>query len=122
MKRTIDTTNLTNRLNSEYLKSEIPIEKFTYLRKIINICNRNNIKIVIVVSPFYEMNKNIEKMNGQIKEICTYDKNVVFLDYSNYLEIYQQAEYFQDNFHLNYKGFEVFSEALSKNIKVCCLN
>ena len=67
--RIIDTTNLTNQLNTEYFESKIPSQKFAYLNNLIKLCQCRNIKMVIVVSPYYKMNHNLEMMIDQIKSI-----------------------------------------------------
>ena len=114
----IDTSRLSNKIDIMFPGPTIPSEKFITLKQLIALCCNNNIKIAIVSSPVYQMNKNFDGMMTQIKRMCLQqNKNVYFLDYSRYKSLYKQPVYFKDNLHLNYNGAKIFSEAISKELK-----
>jgi hypothetical protein len=115
--RQLDTSDLHKKLDLEYISSEIPNEKFYYFEQMISLCNRENIKMIAIVSPFYKMNKNMEAMVRQIKENCYRFDNLIFLDYSRYLEITDRIDFFYDNLHLNYQGAKFYSDVFSKKLK-----
>ena len=113
----IDTNGLVRQINMDFSRPIIPSEKFIALKRLITLCNNNNIKIVIVVSPVYQTNNNLDEMTNQIKTICLQYKNIYFLDYSKHEHIYKQNKLFYNYLHLNYSGAKMFSEAISNELK-----
>lgn len=99
--------------NTIYDNGEIELEKVNYFIKFIELCKKNNIKLLVVYSPIY-MNSATASMKF-IKKICE-KRGVDFWDYSN--DPYMiKREYFRDTQHLNDKGAHVWSSYLSHIIK-----
>jgi hypothetical protein len=88
-----------------------------YLDKIINFCNTNNIKIVLISMPNYKSlnlkNKSIKKVFDN--HIITLKDKVVYWDYSDYIGIEKKHFYNED--HLNENGAIIISSLLNKRIK-----
>lgn len=99
--------------NTIYDNGEIELEKVNYFIKFIELCKKNNIKLLVVYSPIY-MNSATASMKF-IKKICE-KRGVDFWDYSN--DPYMiKHEYFRDTQHLNDNGAHVWSSYLSHIIK-----
>ncbi len=60
-----------------------------------------------------ERNKNIDKLNAQIKQLAQ-KEDVIFLDINQKLsnKIYLKDEYTRDQLHLNANGYKIWSESL----------
>lgn len=98
--------------------SEEPIlpEAEIYLRKIIEYCQENNIKITLYSAPMYELqllsindyDRYVKQVNSIAREygIAYYDFN---LCKEEILPI-QGVQYFYDIGHMNYKGTELFTD------------
>jgi hypothetical protein len=113
----IDTAGLADYINRLFPTTSIPAERLNVLRQFIAVCNDNDIKLVVVVSPVYQSNTNLETMIREIKAVCTPSKNFYFLNYCKLGSVHQNRNYFKDNLHLNYEGAKVFSETVSKDLK-----
>lgn len=90
--------------------------KITYLNKIINLCETENIRLISVISPTYlkfdQKNRIIDKLKTILNK-----KNIEFYDYSNDTSFYQKKVFFKDQLHLNEVGADIFSNDLAEKIK-----
>ena len=113
---TIDTTGL---LKTVYrgMPNAFPQEKFTHMRHLLNTCQENDIKVVVVNSPVYVTTSNYDAISQQIKNISSEYSNTHYIDYSKHDSVYNKVAFFKDNTHLNYKGAVIFSKALSNELK-----
>jgi hypothetical protein len=98
--------------NIDRTYSENQIE---YLLKIVDICKKYKVKLILLNTPTYVYYKNENdsyKLNQFIKKnIYNY---VEYWDYSNYL----LPDFGYGDFgHLNYRGAEIFSKKLNNDIK-----
>ena len=84
-------------------------ESVLYLKAIISMLKKHNIKPLIIFEPQYNNNLryNINDIHNEFKEV-----NII--DLTNFLF---PKELWADNKHLNYKGRELYSEYLIKIIK-----
>lgn len=98
-----------------YQNEKIDQNKFIYLNKIIKICNRNNIKLIGVISPTYLKYDTNNIIINKIKEIFK-SNSLKLYDYSNFPKIYGNPKYFKDQLHMNFIGANIFSENLSNKI------
>jgi len=80
---TLDTFGLYNKVNSQYPNAEIPIDKYLYLQQIISLCDKNDLKLIVVVCPIYQRNSNLDEMTEQIRKVCTAFNDLIFIDYFN---------------------------------------
>lgn len=89
-----------------------------YLRKIIEYCQEEEIRLTLIVSPIYELQTfstgDYDSYRLQIANIAE-EYGVPFYDFNlckeKYLDI-QHPEYFMDTGHLNATGAVVFTEVL----------
>jgi len=109
---TIDENNF---VPMKYNNEKIDTNKFIYLKKIINLCSLNDIKLIGVVSPTYLKYDVNNIVINQFKSV--FDSNKLeFYDYSDFYKLYNTPKYFKDQLHLNKLGAEVFSEELANKI------
>ncbi len=94
-----------------------------YFNKILDLCQQNNIKVVLVRYPLSkefdtEERKIVpaDKLVTEIEEIASrYSVYRGTLDYRNIF--YDHPEYFFDPDHLNVKGSDLFTERLKEDLK-----
>jgi len=86
--------------------------RYYYLKKFIDECSRENVRLIFTVSPFYS------KMNQEVLapflEECS-DKKIPVWNYSKALCGIDSL--FNDNIHLNSVGAEVFSKNIAHKLK-----
>ncbi|MCD7724080.1 MAG: DUF1574 domain-containing protein [Clostridiales bacterium] len=89
-----------------------------YLRKIVELCQKENLEITLIVSPIYELQMlsidTYDNYREKIVEIANeYDIN--FYDFNLIKEEYlpiEKTEFFRDAGHLNCKGVEMYTNFL----------
>jgi hypothetical protein len=113
----IDTAGMMNTVDESFSSSSLPPEKFIYLKQLIDVCEKNNIKLIVASSPVYLANINHDEMVEQIKTFCGQFKNLVYVDYSKLEKTYMQQNFFKDNSHLNYDGAKIFSTVFAEDFK-----
>jgi hypothetical protein len=94
-----------------------------YFEKILQLCDKNNIRVILVRLPmskeFYEEETRIvpaDKLYADIEKIASgYTTYYGILDYHNLF--FDHPEYFFDPDHLNIKGSDLFSEQLASDLK-----
>ncbi|MBC8061070.1 MAG: DUF1574 family protein [Clostridiaceae bacterium] len=90
-----------------------------YFKKTLELCNENNIKVLVVTAPLpkptMDYVKNYEKYNNQITSI-TNKFGFEYIDY-NKQETAFKNEFFYDSNHLNFKGTEALDNSLMPIIK-----
>ena len=93
------------------------------LEEIIQICQSNSIKVVLVFSPEYDemqlLEKNRAEVFGKFREIAQRYK-VQFWDWSD-KPISRSKEAFNNSQHLNATGAEWFSQDLAKRLQTAAL-
>jgi hypothetical protein len=112
-----DTSGITDMVNKTYSSPVLPEGSFTYLSQIVEICRKNNIRIVIVSAPVYQVNKNHDEMVNQLQIFCSENQGVSYRDYTKNELTYKKKHLFKDNTHLNYDGARIFSEMFANNLK-----
>lgn len=88
--------------------------KLAYIEKIVKLCQRNNVSLLLVGSPKYGQ-KDSEALRP-VKRIAE-KYGVLFLDYYAEPSFMAHKEYFKEPMHLNCEGARVFSEMIAKYIK-----
>jgi hypothetical protein len=112
----MDTVGVTNYMKASFPNSTISAEQTSLLHQFISVCDKNDIKVAVVVSPVYQSNGNLDAMTKLVERKCQGYKNLSFFDYSKYDTTYQRNVFFKDNLHLNYQGARIFSEVISKRL------
>lgn len=91
---------------------EIDELKINYLKKIIKTCNSNNIKLIIIKSPWYA---EYPEKSSLLEEIA-FENKITFWNFTN-LDFFSERSFFYDESHLNEKGAELFTEFVVDKIK-----
>ncbi|MFO0320990.1 MAG: hypothetical protein ACK504_01030 [Bacteroidota bacterium] len=104
------------KLSIEKIKtSVITIKNRTYLDSIINFSKKNNIKLLLVTTPFYGGTSkfiiNSNRLSKQLKDIA-FVQHVSFFNYSD-SAVFKNPKYFKDVYHLNLEGAMIFSKMIS---------
>ncbi len=83
-----------------------------YLRKIVDVCNKNNIQLIFVTAPIANVSmehiKNYDIVNSAVSDFAEENK-VPYLDYNivNKNEKLLENKNFRDDAHLNHSGVEI---------------
>ncbi|MGP1515050.1 MAG: hypothetical protein ACTTJH_03730 [Bacteroidales bacterium] len=80
-------------------------------KEIIDICKQHNIKLFVVVSPYYYHQNEMSLPYVLLKNMC-YNTNTLFFDYMNYSFFDSQPQLFYDINHLNRTGSQIFTYKL----------
>ncbi|MCK4589129.1 MAG: DUF1574 family protein [Nanoarchaeota archaeon] len=119
----IDLHQIANNRVKHYFQGQIispPL--MLYFTKIFDLCEKNNISIVLIKSPVtQEYLQEVAKRDIAIDDsysiinsfVKRYD-DVYYLDYQNY---FGDPNLFWDSDHLNHKGAEVYSKLVDKDLK-----
>ena len=100
-----------------YLEKEyFDPNKIIYIKKIINLCKIENIKLISVISPTYDKYDVNNTIINEIRDIFN-SENIEFYDYSDFSKLYKRPEFFKDQLHMNNMGSDIFSKDFSKKIK-----
>ena len=89
--------------------------KLSYVRKFIEKCKEEGIRLIFCSSPFYGKTQE-STYNDPIKDICS-ESNIPFLDFSEDEEINGDFRYFSDAVHLNERGSILFTRKLVSALK-----
>ena len=94
---------------------EIPVQNNSYLKEIIDLCNKNNIKLVLVSFPS-QNSWNYEKHNTTLK--VANENNIEFIDLNlTNLNIDWKTDTKDRGKHLNYLGAKKVSNYIGKYLK-----
>ncbi|PNQ73890.1 hypothetical protein C1T31_06065 [Hanstruepera neustonica] len=85
----------------------------TYLLKIYDYCNRNNIKLILLNSPIHpKMDEDLQTNKELYCDFASQNMpEATLINYSNY---FQDETYFSDISHLNDNGAQIFSTHLKQ--------
>ncbi len=106
-------------ITRDSIYSLISIEHIHLFEAFIQECKENNIKLVVVFSPFYiegqEIEVNFDVIMQFYRELMK-KHDIPFYDYSK-IPINYSTEYFYNMMHLNKTGAEMFSKQLASDLK-----
>jgi hypothetical protein len=111
---------LKKNMSDTVLKTLVPIEGFIDTIKVnrvidlINLCHKNNIRLIIIQSPIYA-NITQTKILDLLKSI-TKENNATFWNFANDSVFVNNPAYFQDFDHMNETGAVYFSNLLVSRI------
>ena len=100
-------------VRNEYDDCDLDEMKLDYLQKMIDITNKNHIKLILVLSPKYRIESS--KAIDTIKKIANKNK-LPMLDFQNESSL-MRHEYFRDVRHLNDEGAHVWTSFISHYLK-----
>lgn len=93
-----------------------------YMKKIINLCEENNVKLIFVTAPIAPVSmkfiKNYESIYSKVKKFAK-ENNITYLDYNivNAEENLVTDDNFRDDAHLNDSGVKIISNHFVNFIK-----
>lgn len=93
-----------------YVEQEIDAFKLSKLQGFINICKENDIRLLIVASPFYASFK--KDISDPIRDIASKNR-IQFIDYLQKEDYIKNNSYFYDKGHLNSEGAAKFSSEIA---------
>lgn len=109
--------------NTKLLDTKIKEESLNYFDKIIKLCKRNNIRVILVVTPVTENlileYNNLDDIFSQYIDLAK-EYNCEYYDFNldkNRVKLYSEETSFYDNTHMSDSGAEVFSNRLTEIIK-----
>lgn len=92
----------------------------SYLSKLVDFCEQENIKLILVNFPKYHKDKHYQCYSYHFDETRKlYFQQVDYLDFSR---MYDDKSYFSDMIHLSHKGSQEFSRFLNTNSLKTLLN
>lgn len=83
---------------------------------IVNLTKENNIKLIIILSPYFNKDDTLTRSISIIKQRCE-NQNISFLNYLNDTSFVGHTELFFDEGHLNNKGAILLTQKISSQIK-----
>lgn len=89
--------------------------KHHYFIKLIELCQKKNITLIITTSPMYKATTS--DCFSPIKDLCI-KYNIPFIDFYANNEISITKRYFKDSSHMNHDGATIFSSAVASKIKI----
>ena len=90
-------------------------QKLKYLKRFIHQCKLNNIKLIFINAPYYEISSEIKWIN-YLEEICD-EENIVFLNYNNDSFFLSHRELYNDVMHFNKYGAEEYTKRIIPDLK-----
>lgn len=88
--------------------------KIDYLSQLADVCRSNNVKLIIIASPWYKM--RISSILAPVEDICK-KKGLIFLNHLFDNEYRTNKSLFIDAAHLNKQGAEKWSAQIGREIK-----
>lgn len=101
-------------LGQGYPITKVDSLKLKYVQKFIDLCRKNNIKLVFVVSPMYV--KVDKDYYDPLKAIAARN-HVPFMDYHTEGLFLDHPDYFRDSNHLWDKGARLYSSIFASDLK-----
>ncbi len=90
--------------------------KIAAYKEFIDICKKNNIKLFVAISPFFQnLNSRSNKIIKVLEDVAL-ENNVDFFDYSNDTACTNYAHLFYNVNHLNTKGANIYSRKLAGKV------
>lgn len=90
--------------------TEIDSLKLSYVERIINLCNSNEIPLVFLISPWYEYGDDMREYEPAFELCKRYSVQVI--NSLNNLKFSHNKEFFQDDCHLNNDGAIEYTRSL----------
>ncbi len=118
-----DLLSKTNNLDVPELKEDFEPDNYSIcnLKRIINLCKKNNTELILFHSP--DMKSIRQRNKAHNEEACinlllsiAKESQIEYWDYSSLEEITGRTEYFYNATHLNAEGARKFSTILAENL------
>jgi hypothetical protein len=93
---------------------DIPAKQVQYLKRIVDICRKEDVSLWIIISPLYRPTMEEEKISIQIKDFAEIN-NISFIDFS-FNQTFSDYRFFKDHLHLTTSGAEIFSTMVRDSV------
>ena len=90
----------------------IPAKQQLYLKAIADLCNEEEVKLWIIISPLYNTTEGEKMISAEVAGFAR-DNGIGFLDFSRSLTDYR---FFKDHLHLSTAGAEVFTSMVRDSL------
>ena len=97
-------------------KYNVDTLKVKMLQSFINDCQKRDIKLFLVVSPYYMNIKGIDYSDKLVRESAV-SNHIPYLDYSQKEVFTNNSKLFDDTVHVNVTGAKIFSSMLAGDLK-----
>lgn len=95
--------------------------KLSYLNRLAGECSQRGIKLFFTISPFYNSKSNSAQLHQALYAIAK-KNGIPVLDHFSDKDIAFNKELFQDSYHMNHTGAEMFSRRIAHDIKQMLAN
>ena len=108
-------------LEEETNPQEIDSKKIEYIQRYIDLCDRNNVRLIFMISPKYTI---VDGHHYDVLKDIARKNNIPFLDYHTAGLYIDHPDYFKDESHLWDKGARLYSSIFASDLKriLQCLN
>ena len=89
--------------------------KIKYIHKYVQLCKKNGINLIFAVSPYYKKLPPKQKWVAEIQRIA-HNSHIPFLYHEKDTIFLQHREWFNDPYHLNHKGANIYTKMLCTEI------
>ena len=103
-----------NKIVVEERNNDIDSLKLSYVEKLIVDANTNNIPIIFMISPRYGSDSDASSYNPEISLCEKY--GVAYYNFMNYMPIATNADYFQDEGHMNDMGAIAYTNMIVQDV------
>ena len=90
--------------------------KIKYMYNIFELCNQNNVKLVVLMSPSYRILQG-EKWKEKIKTMAD-EYDIPVIDYEQDSTFLAHQEWFYDSYHLNKVGADIYSNRIVDELEI----
>lgn len=101
---------------AQYMSSEFYPAKEEYLRKLIETCLENGVKLIVYNSPEYYIERPLAPWELKVEAVCK-EYDVLFVNHSRDTLFMSHREWFNEPFHLNDEGAKVYSSIVAEEMK-----
>lgn len=110
---------ITNKPEMAEIAGKTDQQKVEFIQRFINICKRENIKLVFTISPSY--NTIADTHYNELKVIAQ-ENNIPLLDYHTKGLFLDHPDFFEDRVHLWDKGARLYSMIFASDLKIILKN
>ena len=101
-------------LKKEETPQQTDDKKLEYVQRFINLCHKNDIKLIFVVSPRYSL---VEPSHYDALKAIAKKNDIPFMDYHTTGSYLDHPELFKDEAHLWDKGARLYSAIFARDLK-----
>lgn len=115
-----DSLNILSLANGERPDTNLTVipGQFRYLKSFIEICRRNNIRLICFTSPIFKSRDSFRIGSVEVEQLLRHN-GIPYLNYTESLvpELQERTSYWRDLIHLNQKGAAIFGGILARQVE-----